>query len=264
MKIALIQYAIKWENVTENLTHLNMLMQTMEPCDVVVLPEMFTSGFTMESRATIAPYYSETCAWMLDKAKQLDAMIMGTVICEQDNKFYNRMVCAMPNGECEYYDKRHGFTYGGEPKYFEGGERQVSFEFRGMRFAPFICYDLRFPVWSRNTVNYDIAVYVANWPVARIDVWNILLAARAIENQCFTIGVNCIGHDGNGMEFSGECAVFNSRGKKIGGCEPYKEQIGYVTVKPAELRNFRRKFPVLEDRDSFTIEMERKKEHNNQ
>ena len=182
MKIVLVQYVIAWDDVMANLKCLDQLMLNMESCDVVVLPEMFTSGFTMAGRTAIAPYYEQTRIWMLEKAKLLDALVMGTVICEEEGKFYNRMICAMPDGQCEYYDKRHGFTYGGEPLYFEAGTKQVCFEFRGMRFAPFICYDLRFPVWSRNTMDYDIAVYVSNWPVARIEVWDILLAAIAIEN----------------------------------------------------------------------------------
>lgn len=254
MKIALVQYTIRWEDVEGNLQHLDQLLKNLGSCDVVVLPEMFTSGFTMEGRMKIAPFYDRTHNWLLTKARELDAMLVGSVICCDQDKYYNRLIAVQPDGHSEYYDKRHGFTYGGESRYFEAGTNQVSFMFRGVRFAPFICYDLRFPVWSRNTQEYDVAIYIANWPVARIEVWKILLAARAIENQCFTVGVNCVGDDGNGMKFSGESCVINSRGKRLGGCEAYEEEVKIIDIKLTELRNFRRKFPVLNDMDHFIIE----------
>lgn len=254
MKIALVQYAIAWEDVEFNLNRLDKLLAKLEPCDVIVLPEMFTSGFTMAGRAKIAIHYYRTREWMSDQAKRKDAMVIGSIICCEADKFYNRLIAAKPDGSFCYYDKRHGFTYGGEPLHFEAGKEQVSIEYMGVRFAPFICYDLRFPVWSRNCWNYDVALYIANWPIARIEVWKILLAARAIENQCFVIGVNCIGKDGNGMEFSGDSCVVNSRGKVIGNCESYREEVKIVELKLSELRNFRRKFPVLNDMDRFYIE----------
>ena len=153
-----------------------------------------------------------------------------------------------------HYDKRHRFTMGHEDEHFTAGHELLVFEYKGMKIAPFICYDLRFPVWSRNTSGYDLAVYVANWPEARREPWQILLKARAVENQCYVVGVNCVGEDGNGLQYSGDSMVISPRGEVLVACEPYADEVQVADVDLGALEGFREKFPVLEDRDEFTID----------
>ena len=169
----------------------------------------------------------------------------------ENGKYYNRLIAAFPEGNCRYYDKRHCFRMGGENEHFTPGDRQLTFEFRGVKIAAFICYDLRFPVWCRNTQNYDLAVFVADWPESRREVWKTLLKARAIENQAFVAGVNCVGEDDNGLTYSGDSMVADARGREVGSTSPGNEAIIRVELDIEKLRQFRKKFPVLDDRDDF-------------
>lgn len=260
MKIALVQSSLAWGKVDENLSRFDQKLMDINGCDLIVLPEMFTSGcmmvkksheVAMAEKVSVAAHFEEIRRMMLGWARRQDALIMGSTVYEEQGKYYNRMIVAFPEGKCLYYDKRHCFRMGGENEHFSAGDHQLVFDFRGVRIAAFICYDLRFPVWSRNTESYDLAVYVANWPESRRDVWNTLLKARSIENQAFVAGVNCVGTDANGLVYAGDSVVLDARGKILNAAREFSEEIIIADCDMQALADFRRKFPVLEDRDNF-------------
>ncbi len=253
MKIGLVQTQLDWENVEENLRRFDEKLLQCKGVDVVVLPEMFTSGFTMAGKEKVASFYEQTVTRMQGWAKETDVLVIGSVICKEDGRYYNRLLAAFPDGRYQYYDKRHCFTMGGEKEHFTPGNRHLIIEYKGVKIATYICYDLRFPVWSRNVQGYDMAVYVANWPQVRRGVWDTLLRARAVENQAFVIGVNCVGEDGCKLKYSGGSVVVDAKGEVLAGCEDYKEEIKHTDIDIEWLRDFRKKFPVLEDRDDFKL-----------
>lgn len=262
MKIALIQSTLVWGNVDENLRRFAEKMAKCDGCDLILLPEMFTSGCMMVKRSQevavaekrmVADRFEEVRLKMLGWAGQGDAVVVGSTVYEENGKYYNRMVVAFPDGRCLYYDKRHCFRQGGENEHFSPGNQQLVFDFRGVRIAAFICYDLRFPVWSRNTQNYDLAVYVANWPESRREVWRTLLKARAIENQAFVAGVNCVGGDGNGISYAGDSMVADARGHVMALAPEFAEEIVIAECDVEALHEFRKKFPALEDGDRFNV-----------
>ncbi|MDD4109175.1 MAG: hypothetical protein PHH93_10705, partial [Prolixibacteraceae bacterium] len=189
--------------------------------------------------------------WMKEQAARKNCALVGSLIIEEDSKVFNRCIWAFPDGRVEYYDKRHLFTMSGEREQYTPGEKMLLVEYRGWRFCPLICYDLRFPVWSRNTDRYDVLLYLANWPAARHDVWKTLLPARAIENQAYCIGVNRVGKDGNGLDYLGDSCLVNPKG--ISHLLGDKEEVRTFEISYSELHDFRRKFPVLDDMDSFTL-----------
>lgn len=263
MKIALVQSALAWGQVERNLENFESKLSEPLGCDVVVLPEMFVSGCVMGKRpreeavaekAAVAACFGEVEERMSVWARLQDAAVLGSTAVEEGGRFFNRLVVALPDGKRLYYDKRHCFRMGGESEHYSGGSRRLVFDFRGARIAPFICYDLRFPVWSRNTEGYDLAVYVANWPASRREVWNVLLRARAIENQSFVAAVNCVGEDAGGLRYAGESGVWDARGQVVAAAREYEEGIVVADCDLEALREFRRKFPVLEDRDEFRLE----------
>jgi len=253
MKVCVVQAPLEWEDVAANLEAFERRLATVERGDVIVLPELFTSGFTMKGKERAASFYKEVCARMQVWARERDALVMGSTVYEEEGHYYNRLVAAFPDGEIACYDKRHCFTMGEEHKHFTPGQDLLVVSFRGLRIATFICYDLRFPVWSRNTSGYDVAVYVANWPEARRKVWRVLLQARAIENQCYVVGVNCVGEDGNGLRYAGDSMVVSPKGEIVWAGTPFAEEVAMVTLDEADLRLFREKFPVLKDQDLFTL-----------
>lgn len=262
MKIALVQSALVWGNEKENLKNFDNKLAKCTGCDVVILPEMFISGCMMikkESSVAIAAknktasFYEEVKNAMNRWAFRQQALVIGSTVYEESGKYYNRLIAAFPDGLFRYYDKRHCFRMGGENEHFTGGNAREVFEFRGVKIAVFICYDLRFPVWSRNTEEYNLAVYVANWPESRRTVWQTLLRARAIENQAFVAGVNCVGTDTNGLAYAGDSVLVNAKGEIIGRCEEFREQILTTEANMSDLHDFRRKFSVLDDRDDFYI-----------
>lgn len=264
MKVALIQSALAWGRVDENLENFTRKLSIPLACDLILLPEMFVSGCMMVKRSQeiaeaekkeVATRFADVRQTMLTWARQQNALIMGSTVYEGEGHYYNRLIAAFPDGRCLYYDKRHCFRMGGENEHFSPGIKQLVFEFRGVRIAPFICYDLRFPVWSRNLQAYDLAVYVANWPESRRDVWNSLLKARAIENQAFVAGVNCVGTDLNGLLYAGDSCVWDAKGKAVATTTEFQEEIVIADFDIAGLHNFRDKFPVLEDRDTFQLEI---------
>jgi predicted amidohydrolase len=197
----------------------------------------------------------ETFGWMKDIAKRGNFGVCGSFIVKEGSEFFNRWVFVSPDHGIWHYDKRHLFSMGGEDRLFAHGKSRLIFSFRGIRITPFICYDLRFPVWSRNHDEYDLAIYSANWPAVRQNVWTTLLKARAIENQCFVAGSNRTGTDGEGIVYSGESMIINYRGGLVSCAETEKECSISAEISIAELHDFRKRFPVMNDADTFTIEL---------
>lgn len=263
MKIALIQSQLVWGNVRENLENFERKMVDCAGCDVVLLPEMFASGCLMvkkslevaaEEKRNVAGQYRLVENRMKVWAAERKALVIGSTACEVDGKYYNRLIAAFPDGRLCFYDKRHCFRGGGENEHFVAGGRLLVLEFRGIRIATFICYDLRFPVWCRNTGKYDLAIFVANWPASRRKVWKTLLKARAIENQAFVAGVNCVGEDRDGVVYAGDSMVVNARGEIISVAEAGKEEIVAMELDLSDLSRFREKFPAWKDRDDFVLQ----------
>lgn len=256
MKVTLLQTDILWAKPTDNQRNAEDLISNAQDSDIYILPEMWSTGFATNPTG-IAEEEEESIrhgsiAWMRKKAKEKDAAICGSLAIKTDSGTYaNRMYFVYPDGTYKYYDKRHLFSIGGENAYYSAGEERVVVEFRGVRFLLLICYDLRFPVWSRYAGDYDAIIYVANWPKGRQAVWNILLKARALENQCFVIGVNRAGTD-ICCEYAGGSAIISPYGKILAECD---DNVKAVTseINIEELRMFRKKFPVLEDRDDINF-----------
>lgn len=248
MKITLLQQDIAWKNPRENLRKADVMINAEPGSDLYVLPEMFTTGFCTEPSEVAEAEGGETLQWMLRKAAEVDAAIAGSVVVSEGGKYYNRFYFVEPDGSVYRADKRHLFTYGGEDKCFTPGDRRVIVNFRGWRILLLVCYDLRFPTWARNRKDYDLILYVASWPAGRRSVWDILLRARAIENQCYVAGVNRVGKDPFG-EYNGGTQMSDPFGNTLALCTDDKEDT--VTVEPnmQRLDNFRRKFPVLNDAD---------------
>lgn len=254
LRVSLVQSELVWGNVEENLKHFSELADThAEPTDLLILPEMFTSGFLMHDKEKVAPYAGSTLQWMQEKALALEAVVIGSIIVEENGEYFNRLYVVNDNGIIAHYDKRHLFRMGEEHNHFQQGTERLIFNIGKWRICPLVCYDLRFPVWSRGINEYDLLIYVANWPEARRDVWNTLLKARAIENQSYTIGVNRIGTDGMNLSYSGDSCLFDAKGKLIGKCTDYKTEICTYEIDLDGLIEFRSKFPVHLDADSFKI-----------
>lgn len=254
MKISLIQPDILWEDKTANLNSLEeVLLPLQGQTDLVILPEMFSTGFSMNTEKLAEPPEGTTFQWMKKESGKGNFGICGSYIVRSGGHYYNRFVFVAPGSDDFYYDKRHLFSMGDENLYFSAGKARLVFNFMGFRISPYICYDLRFPVWSRNRNEYDLAIYTANWPEVRISVWNTLLKARAIENQCYVAGANRIGTDGTGLIYSGHSAIIDPHGEVIITAEPYKECSVSADLSPDELIRFRNKFPVLNDSDDFRI-----------
>lgn len=255
LRVSLVQSELSWGDVDANLSKFNKLLAPLKnKTDLIVLPEMFTSGFLMKDKENIAVHASRTFDWMKMLAMELDSVITGSIIVEEDNRFYNRLLCVNKDGLMAQYDKRHLFRMGDEQNHFEGGKKREVFKIGKWRICPLICYDLRFPVWSRNRNEYDLLLYVANWPEARKEVWNTLLKARAIENQSYVVGVNRVGTDGMNLSYSGGTMAIDAYGKPVECCEDHKEQVLTVSLSLDALMKFRQKFPVLDDGDHFLLD----------
>lgn len=263
MKLALVQSVLVWGNVEQNLKSFDVKLSEYLGCDVIVLPEMFTTGCMLVKRevemvrneqALTATSYERVLQKMLLWAKRQKALVMGSTVYREGEKYYNRLLVAYPDGRVNHYDKRHCFRMGGENEYFTAGDRRLVFEYKGIKIAAFICYDLRFPVWSRNVEGYDLAVYVANWPSSRREIWKTLLKARAIENQCYIAGVNCVGFDNNGLYYAGDSMLLDACGNEIIKAAEGEEKVLKGELDPEGLHLFRKKFNVLEDRDLFIMD----------
>lgn len=256
LRITLVQTYLNWEHVDENLKHFsNVFDKIIEQTDLIVLPEMFTTGFTMKPEALAEEHGGKGLQWMQQKAKEKNCVITGSISVKDQSNFYNRLYWVNPNGTYQHYDKRHLFRMGHEQEHYAQGTKKLVVELKGWKICPLVCYDLRFPVWSRNTEEnqYDILVYVANWPQVRSYPWKQLLIARAIENQCYTIGVNRVGRDGHLVEHSGDSCALNPRGELISSIHPNEEMIETVNLSYQYLTEFRKVFPVMMDGDGFKL-----------
>lgn len=243
-----------WENPSQNrLNFLNKIDSITQPADIIVLPEMFTSGFTMNPKDVAETMQGETVLWMKSIASKKQAAITGSLIIKENDNYYNRLLFVHPNGEINSYDKRHTFTLAGEDKVYTAGTKKLIVAFKGWSICPLICYDLRFPVWARNTENYEVLIYVANWPKPRVNAWDALLKARAIENMSYCIGVNRVGLDANNHEYSGHSAAYDVLGNRLDTTPLDKEAISIVTLNKTELENYRNKLNFLNDKDEFTL-----------
>ena len=254
LNIALIQSNLVWENPAENRrVFTEKIIALSSIIDIVVLPEMFTTGFSMNPDKHAESMSGETVLWMQKIANENQIAIVGSIIIKENNKYFNRLIFVHPNGKIDVYDKRHLFTYGGEDKAYSSGNKRLIVKYKDWKICPMICYDLRFPVWSRNDLGYDILIYVANWPKPRISAWNTLLKARAIENMSYTIGLNRIGIDGNKLEYSGHSQGFDMLGKELISSENKSEYVFEITLDKDILIETRNRFQFLKDKDSFTI-----------
>ena len=255
MKTAIVQHVIRWNELEWNLQHLTSLLDQQPGADLYVLAETFATGFLAEGSSGQAEVQSrQIFSWMQQQAHRLDAAIAGSVAIVDDRGLLrNRLFFVRPDGSHDYYDKRHLFGYAGETDEYVAGERRVVTEWRGVRFLLQVCYDLRFPVFSRNRGDYDAIIYVANWPARRREVWQTLLKARALENQCFVVGVNIVGSD-KACEYQGDSVVINAYGHTIASCASGMVEVAMAELDMDELQRFRMKFPVLEDGDNFKID----------
>ncbi len=251
LKVALIQSHLFWEDPKANREMFSRKIEAIpNSTDVIILPEMFSTGFTMNPQNIAIEEKLKTVEWMQEWAKNKDAAIVGSIVNPEEGKFYNRLWFVQPD-DTWTYDKRHTFTLAGEDKVYKAGRTKEVFTFRGFKICPMICYDLRFPVWARNVEEYDILIYVANWPKPRISAWDTLLQARAIENMAYCIGVNRVGLDGLGHEYCGHSGVYDVLGNPLSYSE--KEEVIYATLSKKHIAENRTKLRFLEDADAFNL-----------
>lgn len=254
LKITLIQTNLHWEEPTANLAMLEeKIFGIAESTDLIILPEMFNSGFTMNASKVAEPMNLTTTRWMKQMAAQTGAVITGSFIVKEGENYYNRLLWVEPKGEIDFYDKRHLFRMAKENDVFSEGKKRLIKTIKGWKVCPLICYDLRFPVWSRNVhLDYDLLIYVANWPKVRMYPWDSLLVARAIENQSYVVGVNRVGEDGNGFPHSGNSAIIDFTGKVLDQAIDHETILSY-TLEKTPLDEFRQKFPAYLDADGFVL-----------
>ncbi|MDA9666483.1 amidohydrolase [bacterium] len=259
IKVASIQTDIIWEDSASNKIYYDLLLKDFQQVDLIIFPEMFTTGFSMNHHKIAEKPYGETVSWMQSHAQSLNTCIVGSIAINENNQFYNRLYVVKPN-EIKYYDKRYLFSMASEDKSYSKGKKSLIFEINGWKINPLICYDLRFPLWSRNkfsnsSYKYDILIYIANWPSVRTFAWNNLLSARAIENSAYVFGVNRIGTDGNKNQYNGSSRTFDFKGERLDNFKINEPQISIHSLHKKELNNYRTKFPVLKDADNFTFQL---------
>lgn len=252
MKVTLLQRDIVWADPETNVREAERTMSGMPGADLYVLPEMFSTGFCTSPEGIAETADSDTLRWMKDFAVKHACAVAGSVAVTEGGRFYNRFYFVKPDGSVVYYDKKHLFTYGGEHKRFTAGNERVIVEHAGCRILLQVCYDLRFPVWSRNCKDYDMIIYVASWPTSRVQAWKTLLHARAIENQCYVAGVNRVGND-PACEYCGGTMLVDPYGKTVDACIDGVQGTVTAEVNMEELATFRSKFPVLDDADRFEL-----------
>lgn len=258
LKVTAIQAPLHWESIDANLAMFEEKIWEIEGVqDVIVLPEMFTTGFSMNAAALAETMNGKTFKWLKQQAAQTKAVVIGSYIVKESGRYFNRLFAVHPDGESSYYDKRHLFALAGEDQIFVGGKERCIINVKGWRIMPLICYDLRFPVWSRSQsrrerdYEYDLLVVVANWPKTRIHAWDTLLSARAIENYAYTLGVNRVGKDGTGAEYIGHSAIYDFHGIRCSFSN--EESILSYSLNSQALSDYRTSFPFQKDSDEFKI-----------
>lgn len=261
LRISLVQGATRWHDPEGNRDYYGELIAPLHGItDLALLPETFTSGFSNAAIDKAEDMDGPTVAWMLEQARTLDAVVTGSVQLREGDQVFNRMLWATPHGALEHYDKRHLFRYAREHERYAAGRQRLVVEWKGWRINPLVCYDLRFPVFARNRFNvervdaldFDLQLYVANWPAARSHAWKTLLRARAIENLCYVAGLNRVGTDGNGIDYSGDSAVIDFLGHPVSECSD-QEVVVTTTLQAAELAAHRQRFPAMLDGDAFEL-----------
>jgi len=263
LRISLIQTDLHWEKPQDNRRRFEEKIEQLQASDLIVLPEMFTTGFSMASSQLSEQMDGGSIAWMKGMASSSGAVICASLIIEENGSFYNRLIWMRPDGTFAQYDKRHLFRMAEEDQHFSPGQEKLIVELKGWKICPLICYDLRFPVWSRNTYHtdrktyarpaYDLLLYLANWPAPRAAAWSKLLLARAIENQVYVAGVNRIGTDGNDVAYSGGSTLIDAKGEPIWEAAVGAEEAITLEIDKDSLDAFRKKFPLGMDADDFTL-----------
>ena len=261
LKLALLQTTLYWESPEKNRDHFARKMEDIsEDVDLIVLPEMFSTGFTMQPGRVAESMEGPTMQWMHQVAARMLCVVTGSLVIEEQGHYFNRLIWMQPSGQYLSYDKKHLFSFAREDENYSAGSQKLIVELNGWKIMPLICYDLRFPVWSRNRYEedrgfgYDCIIYVANWPSARSHVWRVLLMARAIENMSYVVGVNRIGSDERGIDYSGDSAVIDPRGENLSGMLPGADQTEVVTLSRCPLDSLRDKFRAWKDWDSFRLQ----------
>ncbi len=265
LRVTIIQSDLHWENIPANLDMFSRKLNAInDTTDLIILPEMFSTGFTMKPQELAEPVNGPAMKWMAEMAMKKNCVITGSVAVQDMGGYHNRLLWMQPDGSFESYDKRHLFRYGKENEHYLEGGKKLIVKLKGWNICPLVCYDLRFPVWSRNrwhqnpdtgilSADYDLLIYVANWPERRNHPWKTLLMARAMENQCYVAGVNRVGNDGNDIYHSGDSAVIDFKGELMSTIKPNKESIQTISLSHSALLEFRKNFPVGLDADSFDL-----------
>jgi len=266
LSITTIQSILHWEDKAANLAMFEQKINGIkEKTEIVVLPEMFSTGFSMNPKALAEPMDGESVSWMKRIAAEKKIVLTGSLIIEEEGRYFNRLLWVLPNGQLGYYDKRHLFAYAGEDQHYQPGRKRLIASVKGWKINLLVCYDLRFPVWSRQApmpppeeakedeAEYDVLIYVANWPDRRNHAWKTLLQARSIENQCYVVGVNRVGKDGHDHNYSGDTMVVDAMGEVL-YTKANEEDIHTIVLDQDKLEAVRSKLPFLRDADDFTIE----------
>ncbi len=254
LKTALLQVDLIWEDIEANKKKFEEKISTLSAdIDLVILPEMFTTGFSMNAENLAEPAKGPSFEWMQRMASEKNAAVTGSIITSENGLFYNRLYFVFPDGTSEKYDKKHTFTLAKEHETYASGRERLIVNYKGWKICPLVCYDLRFPVWARNTIDYDLLLYVANWPAPRVHAWDILLQARAIENMSYCIGVNRVGRDGKDLDYVGHSAVYDGLGKRVSKTTSENEFSEEVILEKDYLNEIRSQLRFLQDRDKFTL-----------
>lgn len=256
LNIAFIQANLKWENPEANRKLFSeRICEISGNVDLIILPEMFTTGFSMKAEKLFEKTQGPTLDWMKTIAREKDSAVTGSVIIGENGNYYNRLYFVFPDGSYKLYDKRHTFTLAKEDQTYTAGTKRLIVNYKGWKICPLICYDLRFPVWSRNTEDYDLLIYVANWPEKRVNAWDALLTARAIENMSFCVGLNRTGEDGDGYIYNGHSAAYDSLGKPLTKLNREDEFTAELTLDRDSMYETRNQLKFLQDRDRFSLEL---------
>lgn len=255
LRITIVQANLVWEDVEANLSKLSTLLADVVNSDLIILPEMFPTGFSMKPADLFEEENGMALTWMKKLSQEKDAAVCGSVIVKEKGEYYNRLYFVQPDGTVAKYDKRHLFTLAGEEKVYSPGKERLVVEYKGWKIMPLVCYDLRFPVWCRNDVEADLQIFVANWPERRSEAWKTLLKARAIENMCYLAGVNRVGADGNDVMHSGDSAVYNELGQIVAEATPFEEGVITIELDREKMLESRKRFNFLNDRDAFEVKV---------